>query len=377
MSRNNRSRMIGLLAVILVLVFSCVTGASAGNTGLVFVGVNDELLSYPQAEPETKNGTTYMPLRYFAEKTGAELSWNAADNIVDVHKGQANISLEINQGQLRNADGSEAPFDLYLKNDRTMVPFRYISEMFGYKVSFNAAGPVARASDSTAKLTDEQFYAKYRTVIEQKKEEMEPEPKRVAYLTFDDGPNGYTSGILDVLKDNGVKATFFVLAGGVQAHPEAVNRMLDEGHNIGLHGVTHDASKIYRSPQTVVNEMEQDNDAVTAATGYRTSIMRVPYGSKPWMSQGYRDAVVEAGYRMWDWNIDSCDSCSANVTADQIVANVKKQAAGKDYAVILFHDKKATLAALPRVISYLKEQEFGFKVIRPQTKPLNFWGDVR
>jgi peptidoglycan/xylan/chitin deacetylase (PgdA/CDA1 family) len=116
---------------------------------------------------------------------------------------------------------------------------------------------------------------------------------------------------------------------------------------------------------------------LTDVTGVRSSIVRVPYGSKPWMPQSYRDTLANAGYHMWDWNVDSTDSSSSSVTADTIVSEVKRQVQGMKKAVILMHDKKATLEALPRIISYLKDQGYTFEKIYGSTKPVNFWNDER
>ena len=103
----------------------------------------------------------------------------------------------------------------------------------------------------------------------------------------------------------------------------------------------------------------------------------MPYGSVPYMTQPYRDAVHNAGYRMWDWNVDSCDSCRATVPADEIVANVTRQVQNKQKPVILFHDKKTTVEALPRVLDMLKQQGYAFRPITSSLPPVNFWKDQR
>ncbi|MCX7571803.1 polysaccharide deacetylase family protein [Tumebacillus sp. DT12] len=369
-------RLAQMVALVLVLVLSCFSSAFAGASGqFVRVGLNDRLLQFPDAKAEMINGSTYLPIRYLAQEAGWGLEWDALTNEVTVSEKNRGISLEINR---------TSPLLTYLKDDRTMVPFRWVSEKFGYEVSYLEDGPVARAKDASAELSDEQFYEKYRAVIEEEKARQEPappplreEPAKVAYLTFDDGPNGYTEEILDILQSRGVEGTFFMLSGQVQAHADIVKRIHAEGHSMGLHGVTHDADRVYASPQAVVNEMNAAQEAVAAVTGVRTKLIRVPYGSKPYMKQGYRDAVVSAGYKMWDWNVDSMDSRAASVPADRIIAQVKQQVSGKDRAVVLFHDKKTTVQALPVLVDWLLASGYELIGLEEHFTPHNFWGDTR
>lgn len=375
-------RVAQMVALVVVLVLSCSSPAMAETSGqFVMVGLNDQLLQFPDAQAEITNGSTYMPIRYFSNQAGLDLAWNASTNEVTLSEKSRNISLAINQ---------TSPLPIYLKEDRTMVPFRWVGEQFGYQVSYIGDGPVARAKDARAVLTDEQFYEKYRAVIEEEKAKHQPvpppppptptpqeEPAKVAYLTFDDGPNGYTGQILDILQSKGVRGTFFMLAPQMQARPDLVKRMHDEGHSLGLHGVTHNASKVYASPQSVVNEMNAANDAVAAATGVQTRLIRVPYGSVPYMTRSYRDAVVNAGYKMWDWNVDSTDSSAPTVPASTIIAQVKRQVSGKDRAIVLFHDKQTTVQALPMLVDWLLASGYELIGLQEHFTPHNFWGDTR
>ena len=372
-----------LLLVLVLLVASTPSTQAMSQANFIAVGVNDRLLDFPDATPEERDGTTYLPVRVFADAIGARTSWSAATQTATITLGDQQVNLDL-----------RASSDLYFKQDRIMAPFRSLGESFGYQASYLPEGPVARLRNAQATYTDDQFYQYYQTQIASQKADFQPpaptpaptpepqpdpapEPDKIAYLTFDDGPNGYTPQILDILVAHHAQATFFMLEPQIRRYPEVVKRMRDDGHALGLHGVTHDAGRIYTSPQAVVNEMEACNTALTNATGYRTSIIRVPYGSKPYMSQPYRDAVHDAGYRMWDWNVDSCDSCRAAVPADEIVANVTHQVQKMKKPVILFHDKKTTVEALPRVLDMLKQQGYVFRPITRSLPPVNFWNDQR
>lgn len=105
--------------------------------------------------------------------------------------------------------------------------------------------------------------------------------KKRAFLTFDDGPSTITPTILDVLKQEKVKASFFVLGSYVQAKPETVKRIYEEGHFIGNHGYSHVYSSIYSSPEAVLDEYNRCNDAVKTAIGvpeYNSHLFRFPGG---------------------------------------------------------------------------------------------------
>ena len=89
----------------------------------------------------------------------------------------------------------------------------------------------------------------------------------------------FTMDILNLLDKYNAKATFFMLEPYIKNYPEIVHEMVNRGHQIALHSVTHDVKKIYASSQSVVNEMEQTLLTLEEVTGIRSYIMRVPYGS--------------------------------------------------------------------------------------------------
>jgi peptidoglycan/xylan/chitin deacetylase (PgdA/CDA1 family) len=376
-----------LLAVLLVTVLP-VTAAEV-QTEPIWVAVNDELLTFPDAQPELREGTSYVPVRFVAESMQANLAWMPASNLVTIYKNGRHITLDPEHDVLKNDIGEQHRVALYTQNQRLMAPTRLMSESLGYQVSYIASGPISRIRDDSAKLTDEELAAKFKERISKEKAKwaaehpvqppvpQPPKPDKVVYLTFDDGPNEYTPQILNTLQEQGVTATFFVLGPQIEKHKDSAKRMIDGGFSVGLHGMTHDAGKIYRSPQTVVQEMEDCNKILADVTGFRSAIMRVPFGSKPWMPQSYRDATVSAGYHMWDWNVDSYDSRSAARTADETISEITRQVTGKKSAVVLMHDKKTTADALPRVIQWLKDNGYGFERIYGSTPPVNFWNDPR
>ncbi|WP_416828384.1 polysaccharide deacetylase family protein [Ectobacillus polymachus] len=205
----------------------------------------------------------------------------------------------------------------------------------------------------------------------------EPSVRKIAYLTFDDGPNRYTQQILTILHANQVRATFFVIGTRVAQDPNITKQMLEEGHYIGLHSMTHDVKRLYASdPSALVHEMEETHNIVMAATGLNTQLVRVPYGSKPFLTQTYRDALVNSHFKLWDWTIDTYDWRPIS-SIDSVLQRISNQS-NRDIEVILMHDSKLTVEALPQIISTLRSKGYLLLPYRPSAHvEVNFWHDVR
>lgn len=196
------------------------------------------------------------------------------------------------------------------------------------------------------------------------------ETKR-AFLTFDDGPSKNTKDILDILKENDVKATFFVLGSQVEVFPETTNRIYNEGHYIANHGYSHKYSNIYQSPEQILNEYNQCNQIVANTLGvpeYNSHLFRFPGGS---IGGKYADIknqtipLLEQNNILYvDWNALTGDSEKANPTEEYLMNNLQQTTNEKNSVVILMHDsqaKKVTVDCLPKVIEYLRQQGYEFE----------------
>lgn len=196
------------------------------------------------------------------------------------------------------------------------------------------------------------------------------ETKR-AFLTFDDGPSSVTPTILDTLKQENIKATFFVLGSRVDAMPETVKRIYDEGHYIANHGYTHSYSSIYSSSQAVLDEYNQCNEAVKNAIGvpeYNSHLFRFPGGlaGGPYadIKNQAKELLSQNDILHIDWNALSGDAETTNPTIEYEINRIQQTVANKSSVVILMHDaqaKKVTAEALPQIISWLKENGYEFK----------------
>ena len=193
------------------------------------------------------------------------------------------------------------------------------------------------------------------------------------YLTFDDGPNyGTTNVILDILKEEGVKATFFVTCNGPDS---LIKRIVDEGHTIALHTATHDYSYVYSSVDNYFEDLTRVSNRVKNITGVDSKIIRFPGGSSNTVSRHYQigimstltSMVLDRGYRYYDWNVDSNDAGGSN-TSSAVYANVVNALSKNRANMVLMHDVKTqTRDALRDIIHYAKNNGYEFKQIDMST----------
>ena len=196
--------------------------------------------------------------------------------------------------------------------------------------------------------------------------------KGILYLTFDDGPNeGTTNVILDILKEEGVQATFFVTCYGPDY---LIKRMYNEGHTVALHTATHNYNYVYANETNYFNDLARVSDRVERITGQKSMIIRFPGGSSNTVSKRLNSgimtrltkAVKDRGYHYFDWNVDSNDAAGANTNG--VYSNVINSISLNRENVVLMHDVKATTRdAIRSIIRYAKANGFTFKKITYDT----------
>ena len=197
----------------------------------------------------------------------------------------------------------------------------------------------------------------------------------VIWLTFDDGPSStITPKVLDILKKENVKATFFVLNYS-DANEHLIKRIVAEGHTIGIHGYSHEYSKIYKSKETFMNNIYKLQDKIYKSTGVKSMYIRFPGGSSNTVSRRYckgimttlAKEVLEKGFKYYDWNISSGDAGGAK-NSKAVYKNVTKNLSKKRGNLVLCHDiHLKTLEALPDIIKYAKKEGYTFARIDDNT----------
>lgn len=194
--------------------------------------------------------------------------------------------------------------------------------------------------------------------------------EKIAYITFDDGPSKYTRKILDILDENNVKGTFFMLNDNMIVFKDVVKRMDSEGHGTGFHGVSHELKELYKTEDSALEEFKTCNRTFYKITGNTSRLVRIPYGSKPNMLESIYNKFVKEGFLLWDWTVDTEDWKSSE---DQIVSNILYYAREKDKIVILLHENQRTVDTLPDIIKILKSRGYSIQPITEDIKPINFW----
>ncbi|SDM96185.1 Peptidoglycan/xylan/chitin deacetylase, PgdA/CDA1 family [Paenibacillus sp. yr247] len=212
---------------------------------------------------------------------------------------------------------------------------------------------------SQKKLTLSQLAMKYPDTFKLRGSAQE---KKVA-LTFDDGPDTrFTPKVLDALKANQVKATFFVLGAKASTHPDIVRRIVREGHVIGNHSYSH-----ANLPKLTVDKFQSQimstENVLQGLIGYAPKLIRPPYGA---INEEQVRWIADHHYLIVNWNVDSLDWRSLN--SDQVLHNIMQQT--KPGSIILQHsggadsqDLSGTVQAIGPLISNLKAAGYTFVTV--------------
>ena len=181
------------------------------------------------------------------------------------------------------------------------------------------------------------------------------------YLTFDDGPSNNTDEILDILDDYGVKATFFVVGKTDEESVARYQRIVNDGHTIGMHSYSHQYSDIYSSLDAFQTDMSKIQNLIYDSTGVESNLYRFPGGSSNKVSNTdmteYIQYLNSQGITYYDWNVSCGDATSQAYTADELVENVMNDVVKYKTSVVLLHDadsKTQTVQALPKLIESLQ-----------------------
>ena len=222
--------------------------------------------------------------------------------------------------------------------------------------------------EKTKKTTELAALTKKNADVKAEYEKLRAEKKiKTVYLTFDDGPSGHTDQILEILKKNNIKATFFVI--GIGKNFKDYKKITDQGHAIGLHSFTHEYKKVYANEDSFFKEFYQLRDAIKSTTGQDVKIIRFPGGSSNAIaSKALKTAIINRltreGFVYFDWNCDSTDASGNNVPVPKLVK----------YGVctthpeinVLMHDtnaKKTTVQALQQIIDGYRKAGYTFETL--------------
>lgn len=200
-------------------------------------------------------------------------------------------------------------------------------------------------------------------------------PERpTVYLTFDDGPSKLTGQVLDILKEEDVKATFFVIGQLAGRQPETVRRIAEEGHALGNHTYNHVYKELYQDFSGFWQQVQKSEAIIEQAAGVKPELLRAPGGTYMNFDAFYFYLLERVGYTVVDWNVDSGDAARQGVPADDIVRAVRSSPLEHEL-VVLLHDgagHEQTVQALPEIIRFYKEKGYAFAPLSASVKPVQF-----
>ncbi len=319
-------------------------------TDKVKVEIGDNKIIYSVSDSSENNYKTERFIEY-KDETVPVITLNGNDTIY-VYIG--NSYKELGYVALDNCDGD-------ITDKVEVIGGVDTSKVGTYKITYTVTDNSGNSSSVE------------RTVIVRKKNVYNTYGDGIVYLTFDDGPSERTREILNILDDEGIKATFFVCGAN-----EYTKRAYNSGHTIALHSNTHEYSYIYASGSNFFNDLATIENKVYNVIGIRPKIIRFPGGSSNTISRHYSygimsyltNEVENRGYTYFDWNVDSNDAGSDVYNSDNIYANVINHLSHSKTNIVLMHDSgghTATVAALRNIIKTAKGYGYSFKAIDEST----------
>lgn len=209
-------------------------------------------------------------------------------------------------------------------------------------------------------------------------------PEKWVCLTFDDGPSKTTPDVLSALEQNGVPATFFVVATDYnEKYLPLLTEAAAAGHQIALHSASHEYSDIYQSSEAYWADISLLKERIAPyadAEGIR--YLRFPGGSTNTVSRRYggkgimkqlKAETEQKGMQWVDWNVCAEDAVGGKPSADTIYRNIVRETGEQTHCIVLMHDSSTThttAEALPDIIQWYKDQGFAFLTVE-QALPLN------
>ena len=219
-----------------------------------YIALHDRVLSFDQNEIKLVKGKMVVPFEKMAQYLYADIS-KTSDQIMMTKNGTS-IAYNFNTMETTINQEVELINPIQIIEDVLYISIRFLGESTGFNVDYLSPILTARlSSESYPHISNPDFIDKF---IKDRKPDpivSTPSDKPIVYLTFDDGPNRYTSIHLQTLKNYNVKGTFFFIGTDVQNNPALTRQAFSEGHYLGLHSMTHEKNKVYASASAFMKEM--------------------------------------------------------------------------------------------------------------------------
>lgn len=324
-------------------------------------------------------GVTWM-LLLVAAGVGAYWSWSLEGQVVRLRRAQEKAVVQAAQAQIRQDALEAQAAQLTLDNDglRARLEETQASEEKARAAEAEALAALAEIRTQAPQAASPSYTALYPELYAAPSQRETVAPDYTVYLTFDDGPSARTAEVLDILKANGIKATFFVTGQTSELAQEMMRRIVNEGHTIAIHTYTHRYTEIYASVEAYLADFDRIYNWVYQVTGVHPQIFRFPGGSVNAYNKGiYRELVAEMdrrGFVHYDWNA-MCGDADGKVHTPEELAQNSLAVVGARQAIVLMHDnavRQTTVACLPAVIEGYRNAGYTFAPLTPEVKAITF-----
>lgn len=371
---------------------------------IILTAVNDQFLPLSSSTmPTRKNGEIYVPYSVFTGALGLQGAYSSTQQLLVLYNWDHTLNFSVGQGYVYDENDTSYAQPAYTINGTTYVPVKLVCGIFGFSYStISSSYPVVRIANDSAKLSDRAFGAGATETVDRmvknylnpststgsgsndtptkaepqipvqppKAEEAIPEPS-VVYLTFSGVPSDKTDELLDVLSTYRRTATFCLPTDSILAQDSAVRRIVAGGHALGL-SVTADAS--VADPAVLVARLDRANDDLLLVCGIQTRIVFVENGTGN-LSQTQRNALVNAGYRIWDATLTAGEgSRSAYRGAEAVLKGFQRSTAP---AVVSLGQSKNTPETLTYILRYMRDTAISHATMQLSITPLNDSEDIR
>ena len=324
-------------------------------------------------------GVTWM-LLLAAAGAGAYWSWSLEGQVARLRRDQQNAVVQAAQAQVRQDALEAQAARLTSDNDglRARLEESQAAEAAALAAEKEALAALEEVRTQQPPVTGPSYTALYPELYAAPAQREIAAPDYTVYLTFDDGPSARTAEVLDILKENGIKATFFVTGQTSELAQEMMKRIVNEGHTIAIHTYTHRYTEIYASVEAYLADFDRIYNWVHEVTGVYPQIFRFPGGSVNAYNKGiYRELVAEMdrrGFVHYDWNAMCGDADGKTHTPEELAQNALA-IVGARQAIVLMHDnavRQTTVACLPAVIAGYRNAGYTFAPLTPEVKAITF-----
>lgn len=379
-------------------------GIPAPSRALTLTAVNDSILPLSDSTmPARLGGEIYVPYSVFSQ---LGVSASSSDGVLDLSANGETLSFSPAEGYVYDQNLNSYSTPAYSMNGTTYVPVKLCCGKFGlsYSTIAVAGETVLRVTDGSASSDSAFAAAKSGTIentinnykgipssngsssngassnggtaakpdeppIPKVEEKPARKPARV-YLTFYGAPDKNTAAVLDTLRESGRTAAFFLPVKSTDWTDDTVRRIAAEGHTLAL---LLDADE-KASGDALVEQLTLANERLRLLTGVQTRIVSVSTGCAQ-LSRAQRDALIAAGYRLWDATLDAGDEKG---TAARAYAETAQRFSETNATVVLgLHHSKETAEAVELISAYMTRQGIPSGTISLALTPINGADETR